>query len=136
MKGKSWFTKITRSQDQSLLSLSPLKIYPLRHVVANLIDADNKQRVDKLEQHFIKENIEAIIQIPLPRSREENVVLWHFDKRWEYTVKSGYQIALAIKQPSISSSQMCIPTQKMGLGIGNFCGCLTCLKISRFSCGG
>lgn len=69
-------------------------------MVADLINADNKWRVDKLEQHFMKENIDAIIQIPLPRSREEDAVLWHFDKRKEYTVKSGYQIALNLKFPN------------------------------------
>ncbi|KAH9800659.1 hypothetical protein KPL71_000753 [Citrus sinensis] len=31
---------------------------------------------------------------------EEDVALWHFDKRREYTVKSGYQIALNLKFPN------------------------------------
>lgn len=33
---------------------------PTETVVADFIDADNKWRVDKLEQHFMKEDVEAI----------------------------------------------------------------------------
>ena len=48
----------------------------------------------------MKEDVEAISQIPLPRSRKEDVVLCHFDKRGEYSMKSEYQIALNLKLPN------------------------------------
>ncbi|XP_024043083.1 uncharacterized protein LOC112099827 [Citrus clementina] len=57
-------------------------------------------RVDKLEQHFMKEYIEAILKILLPSGKEEDEVLWHFDKKREYSVKSGYQLALNLNFPN------------------------------------
>lgn len=36
---------------------------------------------------------------PLPRVPNPDKLLWHFDKRGEYTVKSGYQVALKLKFP-------------------------------------
>ena len=68
--------------------------------MTELIDFDNRWRVDKLEQHFMKEYIEAILKSPLPRSQEEDEVLWHFDKKCEYSVKSGYQLALHLNFPN------------------------------------
>ncbi|KAH9709496.1 putative reverse transcriptase/RNA-dependent DNA polymerase [Citrus sinensis] len=73
--------------------ISP-KTLPHETVVADLIDSENKWRVDRLEQHFMKEDIEAILKILLPSGKEEDEVLWHFDKKGEYSVKSGYQLAL------------------------------------------
>ncbi|KAH9685373.1 reverse transcriptase domain-containing protein [Citrus sinensis] len=73
--------------------ISP-KTLPPETVVADLINSENKWRADKLEQHFMKEDIEAILKILLPSGKEEDEVLWHFDKKGEYSVKSGYQLVL------------------------------------------
>ena len=53
---------------------------------------------------FLNADVEAILQMPLPRSQEEDEVLWHFHKRGEYSVKSGYQLALNLKFPNEPSS--------------------------------
>ena len=79
--------------------ISP-KTLPPETAVAELIDSKNRWRVDKLEQHFMKEDIEAILKILLPSGKEEDEVLWHFDKKWEYSVKSGYQLALNLNFPN------------------------------------
>lgn len=50
------------------------------------------------------EDTEAILKIPLLRIQKENELLWHYDKQVEYSVKSGFQIALKIKVPNVSSS--------------------------------
>lgn len=68
--------------------------------MAELIDSENRWRVDKLEQHFMKEDIEAIFKILLLGGKEEDEVLWHFDKKGEYSVKSGYQLALNLNFPN------------------------------------
>lgn len=52
----------------------------------------------------MKEDANAIMNIPLPRNQNEDQVLWHYDKKGEYSVKSGYQIALKIKFPDIPSN--------------------------------
>lgn len=52
-------------------------------------------------------NIEVILKIPLPISQKEDVLLWHFNKRGEYTIKSCYQMALKIKLPNEPNSSPC-----------------------------
>lgn len=53
----------------------------------------------KLEQHFMPEDVEQILKIPLPRSQQEDKVVWGFDKKGEFSVKSGYQLALKLNFP-------------------------------------
>ncbi|KAH9696063.1 putative reverse transcriptase/RNA-dependent DNA polymerase [Citrus sinensis] len=87
--------------------ISPQKL-PAKTMVAELIDEENQWIVSKLEQNFLPQDIEAILQIPLPRTKKEDEVLWHYDKRGEYSVKSGYQIAFRLKfQDMTSSSGSC-----------------------------
>lgn len=50
------------------------------------------------------EDTEAILKIPLLRIQKENELLWHYDKQGEYSVKSGFQIALKNKALNVSSS--------------------------------
>lgn len=52
----------------------------------------------------MKEDAERIICIPLPRVPQSNKLIWHFDKNGNYSVKSGYQIALKLKFPEAASS--------------------------------
>ena len=40
---------------------------------------------------------EEIIKIPLPRRPMRDEIIWHYDRKGQYTVKSGYQIALSLK---------------------------------------
>ncbi|XP_024039324.1 uncharacterized protein LOC127898872 [Citrus sinensis] len=62
-------------------------------------NGSNILNVAKLNQHFMQEDTEAIIKIPLPRSQKVDEMLWHYDKHGEYSVRSGYQIALKLKAP-------------------------------------
>ena len=45
-----------------------------------------------------------ILKIPLPKEHLDDDVLWHYDKRGEYSVKSGYQLALKMKFSDAPSS--------------------------------
>lgn len=54
-------------------------------------------------QHFNLEDAEKILQIQLPNSPQPDQILWHYDKKGQYSVKSGYQIALQIKHPELPS---------------------------------
>ncbi|KAL9451066.1 hypothetical protein AB3S75_012752 [Citrus x aurantiifolia] len=74
--------------------------------VAVLLDEYNKWRVDKLEQYFMKADTEAILKIRLPSGKEDDEVIWHFDKRGEYSVKSGYQLAHNLKFPNEPESSI------------------------------
>lgn len=44
------------------------------------------------------------MNILLPRQLSTDQALWHFDKKGDYSVKSGYQVALKIKFPDQASS--------------------------------
>lgn len=50
-----------------------------------------------INQNFAKEDAEIIRNIPFPRTPQEDMVIWHYDKKGIYSVKSGYQLALKIK---------------------------------------
>ena len=67
--------------------------------VAELIDEKQQWREDLILQHFRPEDAEAIMQIPLPKRPKEDQLIWHYDKRGQYSVKSGYQVASQNKLP-------------------------------------
>ncbi|KAH9781318.1 putative non-LTR reverse transcriptase [Citrus sinensis] len=52
----------------------------------------------------MKVDAAMILKIPLLKEHLDDDVLWHYDKRGEYSVKSGYQLALRMKFPNAPSS--------------------------------
>lgn len=68
-------------------------------VVADLINAENQWDVETLNQHFMPSDADLILKIHLPHRQSEDELMWHFDKKWDYSVKNGYQIALKINLP-------------------------------------
>ena len=55
----------------------------------------------------MEEDIEVILKIMLPSGNKEDEVLWNFDKKKEYSVKSCYQLALKqnfLNEPKSSDS--------------------------------
>ena len=78
-------------------------------MVSCLINKEHKWNENMIRQHFMPEDIERIMQIPLPRCPELDELLWAYDKQGIYSVKSGYQIAFHLKfpnWPSISNSKL------------------------------
>lgn len=65
--------------------------------VSVLIDNENKWKTDLIQQNFLKEDADAILSIPQPRRQRDDQVIWHYDKKGRYSVKSGYQVALNMK---------------------------------------
>ena len=72
---------------------------PSDATVAVLIDNENKWKADLIQKMFSKEDTEAILSIPLPRRKEKDQMIWHYDKKGEYSIKTGYQVALNKKFP-------------------------------------
>lgn len=70
---------------------------PYDAVISELIDDNQSWNLTKVYQHFIKEDADLIISIPLPRRPKLDQVFWHYDKQGNYSIKSGYQIAQKIK---------------------------------------
>ena len=77
---------------------------PLDTTVSVLIDEDHCWRDDAIRKHFHQEDAAQILKIPLPRQPSLDQVLWHYDKKGNYSVKSGYQLALQMKFPNRPSS--------------------------------
>lgn len=67
---------------------------PAHSTVAELITADHQWDDTKLRRHFHDVDAAEIIKLPLPAEPADDAVLWHYDKRGHYSVKSGYQLAL------------------------------------------
>lgn len=82
--------------------MSPPKM-SMHTVVADLIKSGNQWDEDKLKQNFIQEDLDVILNIPLPREKAKDQVMWHYDKGGEYSIKSGYQLALKLRYPEASS---------------------------------
>ncbi|KAH9671373.1 reverse transcriptase domain-containing protein [Citrus sinensis] len=61
-------------------------------------------RESLIQQHFNFEDAELISRIQLLSSPKPNQILWHYDKKGNYSVNSGYQIAMRIKHPDWPSS--------------------------------
>ena len=73
-------------------------------LVAELINAEHKWNEELIHRHFAKIDVEAIVKIPLPRRPMKDEVMWHCDRKGQYSVKSDYQIALNLKFPARSTS--------------------------------
>lgn len=82
--------------------------------VAELLDEDQHWKEDLIYKHSELEDVEAIMQIPLSRRPNKDQLIWHYNKRGQYSVKSGYQVAMKIKfldYPSCSAyTQDLLPT--------------------------
>lgn len=74
--------------------------------VSDLIDLDHHWNLRLIDQHFIKEDAEAIKKITLPRYPQDDELIWHHDKKGQYTVRSGYQAALGLKFGEIPTSSI------------------------------
>lgn len=72
-------------------------------LVAELINGDNQWKEELIYRHFCKEDADAIVQIPLPRKQNDDKLIWHYDQRGQYLVKSCYQVALKQKHPDLPS---------------------------------
>ena len=70
---------------------------PKETLVAELINGDNQWKEELIYDHFGKEDVDAIVQILLPRKQNDDKLIWHYDQRGQYLVKSGYQVALKQK---------------------------------------
>ncbi|KAH9784317.1 putative reverse transcriptase/RNA-dependent DNA polymerase [Citrus sinensis] len=68
-------------------------------VVADFIDEKNQWKQEMVAQNFPKEITERILKIPLPKTPQEDVMIWSYHKHGAYSVKSGYQLAVKLKYP-------------------------------------
>lgn len=63
-------------------------------LVEDIIDLESKEWIkDLIEELFSDMEADLIFRIPLSLRPSEDKVLWHFDRKGNYNVKSGYNVA-------------------------------------------
>ncbi|KAH7846524.1 hypothetical protein Vadar_014953 [Vaccinium darrowii] len=67
--------------------------------VSDFIDRPNNAwKSEEVLNYFCEEDANVILQIPLPISPVKDKRVWHFTTNGEYSVKSGYELALMMKR--------------------------------------
>lgn len=51
--------------------------------------------LNKIESYFWEIDHEEVKRIPLSAPQGKDVLVWHYDSKGEFTVKSGYHLAMA-----------------------------------------
>lgn len=74
-----------------------------------------------MKKTMTQEKIQSIRRI-LPSQACRARVLWHFDRSGEYSVKSGYYLAMQIKNAGVS--RRCIWELQVPAGVKIFLRCL------------
>ena len=82
--------------------ISPPKLH-LETAVSELINEKHEWNEELIQQYFLRVDAEQITKIHLPRQPNPDQVVWHYDKKGEYSVKSGYQLAIKMKTPDMAS---------------------------------
>ncbi|KAI9192846.1 hypothetical protein LWI28_028435 [Acer negundo] len=63
--------------------------------------------MSKLNQLFVGMDIEVILSIPISIRGDVDKLVWHYDIKGFYKVKSGYNLALSEKNRLASSGSYC-----------------------------
>lgn len=72
-------------------------------MVADLID-ENGIWKEQLIREIFKEDAYCILNIPLPKKPIKDKLVWGYDKRGHYSMKSGYYVAFNLKHSEIPST--------------------------------
>lgn len=74
-------------------------------VVADIIDLENRKWVSSvIIELFIATEADLILKIPLGRQSTDDRLMWHYDNKGVFNVKSGYQVARMIENMSTQTS--------------------------------
>lgn len=84
---------------------------PLDATVSSLIDGDHKWNESLIKEHFTQDDAEHILKIMLPKSPRPDRLIWAYDKHGNYSVTSGYLIALTLKFPNWPSTSRKSPSE-------------------------
>ena len=92
------------SQDPRVRSVENFK-QDFQHLrIADLCIPGHKEwDTELLEEIFTLVDAQAIASIPLSSGTQPNAIIWHFNKRGAYTVKSGYKVLRKITRPNSQS---------------------------------
>lgn len=84
-------------RDYKLRPICSISVNPPQSV-SELIDSTTRTwNRQVLLQHFIRPDVDVIMNIPLSFRMQQNFWAWHYDKRGVFSVRSAYRIITAIK---------------------------------------
>ncbi|KAL6204988.1 hypothetical protein ACLB2K_022254 [Fragaria x ananassa] len=96
--------------------------------VADLIDPDDRAwQVHLLQELFTQHEVDLIAKIPLSCRAPSDRLVWHFDKRGRYNVKSGYW---AWRLASKATDQASSSSNAIGGEQGRYWSCLWKINVS------
>lgn len=81
--------------------MSPTSLSSIIYVVDLMKEGSWNEQL--IRQAFLPANQELILKIPLPHVPMKDTLFWHFDKRGNYLVKSGHQVALKLISSALPS---------------------------------
>ena len=61
-----------------------------------------------VRSNFELEDMVKILSIPLSSRQVEDKVVWHFDERGVYSVKSGYSLGVVLEETSYASNNLVV----------------------------
>ncbi|KAL0458068.1 UNVERIFIED_CONTAM: hypothetical protein Slati_0434000 [Sesamum latifolium] len=70
--------------------------------VADLIDLDRGWKVDLIRHEFIPEDAESVLSIPLKENNQRDEIVWHYEKKDTFLVRSAYNLAATLNHASCS----------------------------------
>ncbi|GKD48782.1 hypothetical protein Tco_1277758 [Tanacetum coccineum] len=71
------------------------------HKISDFIE-NGHWNVRKLREHILATEAEMVLQIPISQTGSSDKLIWHFDPKGQYTVKSGYKQAIALISTFVS----------------------------------
>ncbi|KAL5550989.1 hypothetical protein UlMin_001165 [Ulmus minor] len=72
--------------------------------VNDIITASGSWDSSLIRSSFHHDEAEAILSLPRPRHSRPDSLIWHYDKKRDYTVRSGYWVAIGHSEVAGSSS--------------------------------
>lgn len=84
---------------------SPLT-FPQSTTVSDLKLEGDKWNEEIIKNHFLKEDTEEILSIPLNKTHREDTLAWFYDVKGIYTVKSSYHVTMNTKVEDRGSSSI------------------------------
>ncbi|XP_050211934.1 uncharacterized protein LOC126662091 [Mercurialis annua] len=68
--------------------------------VSELIE-NGRWKENLIQRSFLSKDVEYIQSIPLPQSNLLDKLRWHYDKKGEYSARSGYRLAVRLRDATI-----------------------------------
>ncbi|KAL0356912.1 UNVERIFIED_CONTAM: hypothetical protein Scaly_1376900 [Sesamum calycinum] len=99
--GSPWIPSPT-----SFRPITPIVVHEPNLLVSELMDDESGEwKVSRLREIFLPIDIEAILSIPLGRTLQPDLIVWHYTKDGRFSVRSAYHLACLLKERTSSSKE-------------------------------